>query len=339
MKILVTGGLGYIGSHTVAELYRHGHQAVIIDDLSNSSRQVLPALENLVGTNIPFYQLDILNQDGLARVFEQEFPVDGIIHFAAKKAVNESLQKPLIYFENNITGLLNIVRCVEDFNVNNLVFSSSCTVYGQPERVPVTESTPTTRSVTPYGNSKLIAEMILEEYTRLHKGLGTVMLRYFNPVGAHESATIGELPIGVPANLMPFITQTAAGVRERLKVFGSDYNTRDGTAIRDYIHVVDLADAHVKAIEWLQEHPDEVEFFNVGTGTGQTVLEVIESFERSTGQKLNYEIVGRREGDIEQIWADTTKVEQVLGWKATRTLDEMTSSAWKWECALRAQKS
>lgn len=335
MKILVTGGLGYIGSHTVAELYRSGHEAVIIDDLSNSTLDVLPAIETLTGAKISFYQIDILNESGLERIFEQESPIDGIIHFAAKKSVSESLDEPLMYYENNIKGLLNIMRCVEDFRVPYLVFSSSCTVYGQPEKVPVSESTPTTRSVTPYGNSKLIAEMMLEEYTKLRDGLGTVMLRYFNPVGAHESTLIGELPRGVPANLMPFITQTAAGVRDTLKVFGADYDTRDGTAIRDYIHVVDLADAHVKAIEWLQANPGKVEYFNVGTGNGQTVLEVIESFERSTGQKLKYELVARRQGDIEQIWADTTKVEQVLGWKATRSLDEMTKSAWEWEKTLR----
>lgn len=335
MKILVTGGLGYIGSHTVAELYRSGHEAVIIDDLSNSTLDVLPAIETLTGAKISFYQIDILNESGLERIFEQESPIDGIIHFAAKKSVSESLDEPLMYYENNIKGLLNIMRCVEDFKVPYLVFSSSCTVYGQPEKVPVSESTPTTRSVTPYGNSKLIAEMMLEEYTKLRDGLGTVMLRYFNPVGAHESTLIGELPRGVPANLMPFITQTAAGVRDTLKVFGADYDTRDGTAIRDYIHVVDLADAHVKAIEWLQANPGKVEYFNVGTGNGQTVLEVIESFERSTGQKLKYELVARRQGDIEQIWADTTKVEQVLGWKATRSLDEMTKSAWEWEKTLR----
>ncbi len=335
MKILVTGGLGYIGSHTVAELYRSGHEAVIVDDLSNTTLDVLPALETLTGAKIPFYKIDILNESGLERIFEQESPIDGIIHFAAKKSVSESLDEPLMYYENNIKGLLNIMRCVEDFDIPYLVFSSSCTVYGQPDSVPVSESTPTTRSVTPYGNSKLIAEMILEEYTRLREGLGTVMLRYFNPVGAHESTLIGELPRGVPANLMPFITQTAAGVRDTLKVFGADYGTRDGTAIRDYIHVVDLADAHVKAIEWLQNHPGQVEFFNIGTGNGQTVLEVIDSFERSTGQKLKYELVARRQGDIEQIWADTTKVEKVLGWKATRSLDEMTKSAWEWEKKIR----
>jgi UDP-glucose 4-epimerase len=335
MKILVTGGLGYIGSHTVVELFRSGHEAVIVDDLSNATLDVLPALEQLVSGNIPFYHVDILDEAGMERVFEQESPIDGIIHFAAKKSVSESLDEPLKYYENNIKGLIHIMRLVEDFNVANLVFSSSCTVYGQPEQVPVSEQTPTTRSVTPYGNSKLIAEMMLEEYTRLRDGLGTVMLRYFNPVGAHESGLIGELPRGVPANLMPFITQTAAGVRDTLKVFGNDYATRDGTAIRDYIHVVDLADAHVKAIEWLQNHPGEIEFFNVGTGNGQTVLEVIESFERSTGQKLAYELVDRRQGDIEQIWADTTKVEHVLGWKASRSLDEMTHSAWEWEKKIR----
>jgi UDP-glucose 4-epimerase len=338
MKILVTGGLGYIGSHTVVELYRHGHTAIIVDDLSNSEATVLPAVERLTGAKIPFYETNILDEVNSTRIFEHESPIDGIIHFAAKKSVNESMEQPLMYFENNIKGLINLMRLIEDFQVPYLVFSSSCTVYGQPNVVPVSESTPTTKSLTPYGNSKLIAEMMLDEYTRLHDGLGTVLLRYFNPVGAHESGEIGELPRGVPQNLMPFITQSAAGLRPALKVFGHDYDTRDGTAIRDYIHVVDLADAHVKAIEWLQEHPNEVEYFNVGTGVGQTVLEVIDSFERSTGQKLAYEKVERRLGDIEQIWADTTKVEQVLGWKAQRSIDDMTSSAWNWEMKLRGLK-
>lgn len=331
MKILVTGGLGYIGSHTVVELYKNGHEAVIIDDLSNSADSVLPALEGLTGRNIPYYMIDILNENGMRRVFDQERGIDGIIHFAAKKSVNESLDKPLYYFENNVKGLISLMRLVEDFSIPYFVFSSSCTVYGQPDHVPVSENTPTTKSLTPYGNSKLIAEMLLEEYTRLRVGLGTVMLRYFNPVGAHESALIGELPKGVPANLMPFITQTAAGLRDTLKVFGSDYNTRDGTAIRDYIHVSDLAEAHVKAIEWLTANPEVADYFNVGTGVGQTVLEVIDAFESTTGVKLNYEIVGRRQGDIEQIWADTKKVERVLGWKTTRSLDEMARSAWLWQ--------
>jgi UDP-glucose 4-epimerase len=331
MKILVTGGLGYIGSHTVVELYKNGHEAVIIDDLSNSTESVLPALEGLTGRKIPFYNVDLLNESSMLRVFQQELGIEGIIHFAAKKSVSESLDKPLYYFENNVKALISLMRLVEDFGIRYFVFSSSCTVYGQPDIVPVSESTPTTKSVTPYGNSKLIAEMILEEYTRLHVGLGTVMLRYFNPVGAHESALIGELPKGVPSNLMPFITQTAAGLRESLKVFGSDYNTRDGTAIRDYIHVSDLAEAHVKALEWLTANPEVADYFNIGTGVGQTVLEVIDAFESTTGVKLNYEIVGRRPGDIEQIWANTAKVEKVLGWKTSRTLDEMAESAWKWQ--------
>lgn len=334
MKILVTGGLGYIGSHTVAELYRNGHEAVIIDDLSNSEMNVLYALEGLTGAKIPFYQLNILDDTEIYKVFQQELPIEGIIHFAAKKSVPESLDRPLYYYENNIKGLINLLRCVEDFAVPNFVFSSSCTVYGQPDRIPVTEETPVTRSITPYGNTKLISEIMLEEYTRLQSGLSTVLLRYFNPVGAHESAQIGELPRGVPGNLMPFITQTAAGLRDKLKVFGSDYNTRDGTAIRDYIHVVDLADVHVKALEWLAENPGQVEYFNVGTGVGNTVLEVVASFERTTGQTLPYELVGRRQGDIEQIWADTSKVERVLGWKASRSLDDMTLSAWKWQESL-----
>lgn len=339
MKILVTGGLGFIGSHTVNSLYESGHEAVIIDDLSNSNEMVHPALEKLTGAKISNYCIDILDMVSLRRVFEQEGPIDGIIHFAAKKSVPESLQKPLLYYENNIAGLLNLMRCAEDFRVPYFVFSSSCTVYGEPEKVPVTEVTPTSRSITPYGNSKLIAEMILEEYTRLSSGISTVLLRYFNPVGAHESTVIGELPKGIPGNLMPFITQTAAGWREKLKVFGSDYDTRDGTAIRDYIHVCDLADAHVKALEWLSGQAHIVEVFNVGTGNGSTVLEVIDSFERVSGVQLNYEMAPRRHGDIEQIWADTTKVEQVLGWKATRTLDDMTSSAWIWQQSLKKEKS
>lgn len=336
MKILVTGGLGYIGSHTVVEVCNAGHDVVIMDDLSNSNASVHQTLEQLTGTSIPFYQTDILDTEGLARIFEEQSddPIRAIIHFAAKKSVPESLQQPVQYFENNVSGVINLMRMVTRFEVPYFVFSSSCTVYGEPEVVPVTESTPTTRSMTPYGNSKLISEMILDEFTRLTPGVSTALLRYFNPVGAHPSAAIGELPRGVPGNLMPFITQTAAGWRQELKVFGNDYDTRDGTAIRDYIHVVDLAIAHVKAVEWLEGQSHVVDYFNLGTGNGYTVMEVIESFERTTGVKLNYAMAPRREGDIEKIWAVTDKAEQVLGWKARRTLDEMTSSAWKWQQTL-----
>jgi len=338
MKILVTGGLGYIGSHTVYEVIRNGHQVVIIDNLSNTSKDVLGALNQLTGRELTFYEADILNMNHLTAIFENEGPIDGVIHFAAKKSVNESLEKPAYYYDNNVAGVINLMKMIDRFGLKYFVFSSSCTVYGQPEIIPVSEETQIVKSPTPYGNSKIIAEMILEEYTKLKPGLSTVMLRYFNPVGAHETALIGELPIGIPSNLMPFITQTAAGWREQLKVFGNDYDTRDGTAIRDYIHVVDLADAHVKAIEWMVPQNDVVEVFNIGTGNGHTVLEVVHSFEKTTGMKLNYALVERRAGDIEQIWADTTKSEQILGWKANRTLDDMTLSAWRWQERLSKPK-
>ena len=394
MKILVTGGLGYIGSHTVVELINNGHDVVVLDNLSNSNVDVHEALESLTGKTIPFYVADILDEDALNQIFldagnadldrsegkdaqkpasakndettggktsgDNRFenadgtsfvtnqkgdpnaemnslvhPIEGIIHFAAKKSVPESLARPVTYFENNIKGVIHLMRAVSRFGIPHFVFSSSCTVYGEPEVVPVTESTPTTRSITPYGNSKLISEMMLDEFTRLTPHVSTAILRYFNPVGAHESAKIGELPIGIPGNLMPFITQTAAGWRDKLKVFGSDYDTRDGTAIRDYIHVVDLAEAHVKSIEWLANQQNVVDYFNLGTGNGHTVMEVIESFERTTGEKLNYEMAPRREGDIEQIWAVTDKAERILGWKAKLKLDDMTSSAWKWQQTVR----
>lgn len=331
MKILVTGGLGYIGSHTVYEVIRSGHEVVIIDNLSNTSKDVLKALNQLTGRELTFYEADILNTKQLEMIFEKEGPIEGMIHFAAKKSVNESLEKPAYYYDNNISGVVNLMKMIDKYGLKYFVFSSSCTVYGQPELIPVSEQTQIVKSPTPYGNSKIIAEMILDEYTKLNPALSTVMLRYFNPVGAHETALIGELPIGIPSNLMPFITQTAAGWREQLKVFGSDYDTRDGTAIRDYIHVVDLADAHVKAIEWMVPQSNVVEVFNIGTGNGHTVLEVVNSFEKTTGMKLNYALVDRRAGDIEQIWADTSKSEEVLGWKATKTLDDMTLSAWRWQ--------
>jgi UDP-glucose 4-epimerase len=333
MTILVTGGLGYIGSHTVTEVINSGHNVVILDNLRNSKREVHQALEDLCGTSIPFYEADILDEQALDTIFTEN-DIQGIIHFAALKSVPESLAKPVSYFENNIKGVIHLMRAVERYNIPYFVFSSSCTVYGEPDQVPVTETTPTTRSITPYGNSKLISEMMLDEFTRLTPHVSTAILRYFNPVGAHPTARIGELPIGIPGNLMPFITQTAAGWREQLKVFGSDYDTRDGTAIRDYIHVVDLAIAHVKALEWLSTQKNVVDVFNLGTGNGCTVMEVIDSFQRTTGVALNYAMAPRREGDIEKIWAVTSKAEQVLGWKAARSLDDMTSSAWKWQQTL-----
>ncbi|AXJ01241.1 UDP-glucose 4-epimerase [Cyclonatronum proteinivorum] len=334
MKILVTGGLGYIGSHTVVELHLAGHDIVILDNLSNSMINVHQVLEKICGRSLPFYEADIMDDKGLREVFEKESGIDGIIHFAAKKSVSESLDFPVMYYENNIKGLINVMRMVEDYKVPYFVFSSSCTVYGEPDNVPVTESTPTTSSPTPYGNSKLWAELMITEFTKLTPHVKSVLLRYFNPVGAHESALIGELPRGVPSNLMPFITQTAAGWREQLSIFGQDYNTPDGTCIRDFIHVVDLAKAHVISLDYARDNDFRTEIFNVGTGNGHSVSEVVESFERSTGVKLNYRFAPRRQGDVEKIWADTTKVTQVLGWKPEYSLDDMSRTAWKWQLTL-----
>lgn len=331
MKILVTGGLGYIGSHTVVELHQAGHDIVILDNLSNSQANVLDALEELCGRQIPFYKADITEPASLKPVFEKETGIEGIIHFAAKKSVPESLQMPVTYYENNIAGLVNVMRVVQEYGISYFVFSSSCTVYGQPDNVPVTEATPTTSSLTPYGNSKLWAEQMITEFTKLTPGVKSVLLRYFNPVGAHDSAKIGELPRGIPGNLMPFITQTAAGWREELKVFGKDYNTPDGTCIRDFIHVADLARAHVTALEYAAGHDISTEVFNVGTGNGHSVYEVVQSFERATGVKLPYAFVERRPGDVEQIWADTTKVSELLGWEPAYSLDDMSRTAWEWQ--------
>ncbi|MCH8567841.1 MAG: UDP-glucose 4-epimerase GalE [Balneolales bacterium] len=334
MRILVTGGLGYIGSHTVAELHEAGHDVVIMDNLSNSLKSVLEALETMCGRSFPFYEADITRIDDLTAIMKAEKNIDGIIHFAAKKSVPESLQMPVTYYENNILGLINVMRIIKDYSIPYFVFSSSCTVYGEPSKVPVTEATPTTSSPSPYGSSKLWAELMIQEFTRLTPGIKSVLLRYFNPVGAHESGKIGELPRGVPGNLMPFITQTAGGWREKLSVFGQDYSTPDGTCIRDFIHVVDLAEAHVAAIDFAASNDISTEIFNVGTGNGHSVLEVIQSFEKVTGLDLNYAFVDRRPGDVEQIWADTTKVTDVLGWKPKYSLDDMSRTAWEWQIKL-----
>jgi len=335
MKILVTGGLGYIGSHTVVELHQAGHDIIIIDNLSNSEASVHTTLEKMCGRSFTFYELDITDAARLRVVFEKEKDIDGIIHFAAKKSVTESLQIPVTYYENNISGLVNVMRMIEDYKIPYFVFSSSCTVYGEPEKMPVTELTPLTRSITPYGNSKLWAEGMIEEFTRLTPHVKSVLLRYFNPVGAHETSLIGELPRGIPGNLMPFITQTAAGWRAELKIFGNDYATPDGTCVRDFIHVVDLAKAHVMSLSYAQKHDFNTEIFNVGTGNGHSVDEVVQSFEQTTGQNLNYSYAERRPGDIEQIWADTTKVNGVLGWQAKYSLDDMTRTAWAWQKRLK----
>ncbi len=332
-KIIITGGTGYIGSHTVVEFINAGYDAVIIDNLSNSNVEVLDGIEKITGKKTIFYKADVTDNYAMNRIFYENDDAIAVVHFAAFKAVGESVQKPLMYYRNNLNGLLNILEQMEKHNVNGLVFSSSCTVYGQPEKLPVTENIPFAKAESPYGNTKKISEEIIQDVLRATPQLKAIALRYFNPIGAHPSALIGELPNGTPNNLMPYITQTAIGIRECLSVFGNDYNTPDGTPIRDYINVVDLAKAHVAAVKHLVSDKNNMQFdfFNIGTGKGSTVMEIIESFERSTGMKLNYKIVGRRAGDIEKVWADTTKANTILGWKAEKSLDETTLSAWEWE--------
>lgn len=343
MKILVTGGTGYIGSHTVVELQSKGYEVVIVDALFNSRVQAIDAIEKVSGIRPEFESFDLADQKLTDDFFARHKDIKGIIHFAAHKAVGESVDQPIKYYRNNLDSLMNILECMSKYGVPNLVFSSSCTVYGQPdaEHLPVSEKAPIKKAESPYGNTKQIAEEIISESINAYKGLNAIALRYFNPVGAHDSAMLGELPLGVPNNLMPYITQTAYGIRECLKVFGSDYPTHDGTPIRDYIHIMDLAKAHVVAVERMigENMKKAFEVFNLGTGTGYSVLDVISSFERVTGVKLNYEIVGRRAGDIEKVWADPTFSNNELGWKAERTLDEMTASAWKWEQAYRNGKT
>ena len=336
MKILVTGGSGYIGSHTVVELQQQGFEVVIIDNLSNSQASVLDAIEKITGIRPHFEQFDLIDREKTNDFFSRHADLQGVIHFAAFKAVGESVEKPLVYYRNNLVSLINILEAMAANNVKNLVFSSSCTVYGQPDELPVSEQAPIKKAESPYGNTKQISEEIIQD-TLKSTPLHAIALRYFNPIGAHETAFIGELPLGVPNNLVPFITQTAIGIRQQLSVFGDDYNTPDGTAVRDYIHVVDLAQAHVIAIKRMIENQMKANFevFNLGTGNGYSVLEVIQSFEKVSGQALNYKIVGRRAGDVEKVWADPTHSNNVLGWKAKKSLDEMNQSAWKWEKAYR----
>ena len=338
--IMVTGGTGYIGSHTVVELQQSGFDVVIADDLSNSGIEVLDNIEKITGIRPSFEQFDLADRDKTADFFARNNGIQAIIHFAAFKAVGESVQKPLAYYRNNLVSLMNLLENQIRYKIGNIVFSSSCTVYGQPDVLPVTEQTPRKDAESPYGNTKRICEDILHDTIAANQQLKGISLRYFNPVGAHPSALIGELPLGVPQNLVPFITQTAAGLRDELKVFGNDYNTPDGSAVRDYIHVVDLAKAHVIAIERLlkQKNKTGYEVFNLGTGTGLSVLEVVTGFERATGVKLNYRIVERRAGDIEKIWADTTYANEELGWKAEKELDETLLSAWNWEKKIRGIK-
>ncbi|GET20729.1 UDP-glucose 4-epimerase GalE [Prolixibacter denitrificans] len=336
-QILVTGGTGYIGSHTVVELQEAGYDVVIIDDLSNSTADVVDKIEKITGIRPTFEEFNLQDYNRLEAFFNKYPNIEAIIHFAASKAVGESVEKPLLYYRNNLVSLMNLLELMPKHDVPNFVFSSSCTVYGQPDVLPVTEDTPRKEAESPYGNTKAVAEDIIRDSVKAMERINAIALRYFNPVGAHPSSLIGELPRGVPNNLVPFITQTAAGLREKLSIFGDDYNTPDGTAIRDYINVVDLAKAHVVAIERLLENKNDAryEFFNIGTGKGASVLELVKTFIEVTGVDLNYQIVGRRAGDIEQTYADTTKANKILGWKAEKSLGETLLSAWNWEKKVR----
>ena len=332
-QILVAGGTGYIGSHTVVELQERGFDVVIVDDLSNSNIEVIDFITKITGIRPDFEKIDLSDKSKTEEFFEKYKNLDAIIHFAAYKAVGESVTKPLDYYHNNLNSLMNILDNMKRHDINNLVFSSSCTVYGQPDKLPVTENTPRKSAESPYGNTKAISEDIIRDCCMAHKQLNCIALRYFNPIGAHPSVLIGELPLGVPNNLVPFITQTAAGIRKELSIFGNDYNTPDGTAIRDYINVVDLAKAHVVAIDRQLNRKGNTnyEFFNVGTGEGYSVLQLVKTFIDVTGVNLPYKISERRAGDIEKIWADTTFANNELGWKAETSLEDTLLSAWKWE--------
>lgn len=335
-KILVTGGLGYIGSHTVVELYNSGYDVILIDDLSNSSKDVLKGIENITGTPPLFEQLDLKIRNDVASFFERHQNIDGVIHFAASKAVGESVEKPLLYYENNLNTLVYVLQQCEKHKINNFIFSSSCTVYGEPDSLPITEDSLVKTATSPYGNTKQISEEIISDQCKVSE-LRSISLRYFNPIGAHSTAQIGELPIGVPQNLIPFITQTAAGIHDELSIFGTDYPTPDGSCIRDYIHVVDLAMAHVAALGRLLNNgsKENFEIFNVGTGKGSSVLEVVNAFEKVTGRRLNYRITDRRPGDVIAVYADTQKANKVLKWKALKSMEEALASAWKWEQKIR----
>ena len=336
MKILVTGGLGFIGSHTVVELQNEGFEVIAVDNLSNSSIEVVDGIERITGKKPIFEKLELRDKKAVQDFFKKYEDIAGVIHFAASKAVGESVENPLLYYENNINTLVYLLQELQQKENSNFIFSSSCTVYGQAEKMPITENASIQAAMSPYGNTKQIGEEIISDVAKV-TNINAILLRYFNPIGAHSSAEIGELPLGVPQNLVPFITQTAMGLREKLSVFGSDYPTPDGTAIRDYIHVVDLAKAHVVALKRLldKKNIDKVETFNLGTGTGSSVLEVITAFEKVSDKKLNYQIVGRREGDIVEAYANTDKANEVLGWKAQSSLEESLASAWKWELKIR----
>ena len=334
--IVVTGGLGYIGSHTVVELQQAGFRTIIIDDLSNASMDVLDGIEAITGERPQTEILDLREKNLVTEFFEKHTHIDGIIHFAASKAVGESVENPLLYYENNVGSLVYLLKECRDRGINNLIFSSSCTVYGQPDILPITEDAPVKPALSPYGNTKQISEEVLADLCKV-SNVRSISLRYFNPIGAHSSAMIGELPLGIPQNLVPFITQTAAGIREQLSVFGNDYPTPDGSCVRDYIHIQDLANAHVVALQRLlsEENKERFEIFNIGTGKGSSVLEVISTFEEATGIQLDYKIVDRRPGDVTEVYADTTKANSELGWKAKRSMTEALRSAWEWEKKVR----
>lgn len=333
-KILVTGGTGYIGSHTVVELQNAGYEVVIIDNLSNSNAQVLDGIESITGIRPVFVEADCTDAAALRKLFEENPGIKGIINFAASKAVGESVQKPLLYYRNNLNTLINLLDLMPEFGVKGIVFSSSCTVYGEPDANPIDETAPIKPATSPYGNTKQISEEIIEDYIKSGAPIKSILLRYFNPIGAHPSSKIGELPLGVPQNLVPYLTQAAAGIRKELTVFGNDYNTPDGSCVRDYIDVVDLAKAHVIAMKRMLDRDDKdaVEIFNLGTGRGLSVLELIASFERATGVKVPHKIGERRAGDIEKIWADPKKVNEDLGWTAVVPIDETMKNAWAWQC-------
>lgn len=336
-RILVTGGTGFIGSHTVVELQNSGYEVIIIDNLSNSKAEVVDNIEKITGIRPVFEQLDCCDLEGLNKLFAKYAGIEAIIHFAASKAVGESVEKPLKYYRNNIVSLVNLLELMPKHNVKGIVFSSSCTVYGQPDVLPVTEAAPTKVAESPYGNTKQINEEIICDTVKSGSPIEAIMLRYFNPIGAHPTALIGELPLGVPQNLLPYVTQTAMGIRECLSVFGDDYDTPDGSCIRDYIYVVDLAKAHVKAIDRIlgKQMEQNPEVFNLGTGRGLSVLELINEFEAATGVKLNYKIVGRRAGDIVKVWANPERANNVLGWSADTPIRDVLASAWKWQQKLR----
>ncbi len=335
-KVLVTGGLGYIGSHTVVELQNAGFEVVIIDNLSNSSMEVLDGIIEITGKIPLFEKIDLRQKSEVIQFFEKHQDISGIIHFAASKAVGESVENPLLYYENNLSTLIYLLQACNNYTIENFIFSSSCTVYGEPDKLPIDESAPVKKATSPYGNTKQISEEILNDSCKV-SNLKSIALRYFNPIGAHDSSKIGELPLGIPQNLVPFITQTAAGLRDQLSVFGDDYPTEDGSCIRDYIHVVDLAKAHVVALERLlkNRNSNQFETFNIGTGKGSSVLEVVNAFEKITQQKLNYKIVDRRVGDVISVYADTKKANEVLGWKAENSMEDSLLSSWNWEKKVR----